>query len=364
MEPLKEMFNGAFYKNFAEAFAQVYTRFDKKSFINDVTTGLHDRSLNERLRHTSVTLKKYLPENYRRAVSIMKETAPLLQRDYTALILPDYVGLFGKHDIQVSLDALKYFTGFGSSEFAVREFLKIELEKTLRVMETWAEDENHHVRRLASEGSRPRLPWSFRLDAIVGNPSLTKNIVSKLKSDQHIYVKKSVANHLNDISKDHPEYLIRLLSSWDMNNLHTRWIIKHACRTLIKKGSPAALNLFSVKQDAKVIVKAFKVESAQLKLGDALQFSFVVVNEDKTEHRLVIDYAIIYARPGKTLSRKVFKLKEITLASGARQLIKKKQVFRNFSTRVHHAGKHHIEVLVNGNLLAKKSFNLQLLITD
>src|SRR5690606_9938702 len=118
-----------------------------------------------------------------------------------------------------------------SSEFAIREFLKIDLKRTMKVMQQWADDSNHHVRRLASEGCRPRLPWSFRLEEIVRDPGITRPILEKLKADPHIYVRKSVANHLNDISKDHPAYVLDLVAGWDKQNAQTSWIIRHGCRS-------------------------------------------------------------------------------------------------------------------------------------
>lgn len=171
MDPLKEMFNIAYYKQFAEVISAVYPNFNSKHFIKDVIAKLEDRALNERLRHTSVTLARYLPENFEHSVAILREAAPLLKTGYTALVLPDFVALYGKQHIDLSLLALKYFTTFGSSEFAIREFLRTDLKKTLKVMQGWAKDPNNHVRRLASEGSRPRLPWSFRLDEIIRNPN-------------------------------------------------------------------------------------------------------------------------------------------------------------------------------------------------
>lgn len=350
------MFNAAYYKNFAAVFAKVTPAFQEKSFTKEVTKGLADKALNERMRNTSIVLQKYLPENYRQAITIMKEAAPHLQKGYTALVLPDFVGLFGKHDIHFSLEALKFFTVFGSSEFAVREFFRMDPDTTIDYMEKWAADENHHVRRLASEGSRPRLPWSFRLDAVIKKPSLTSNILNRLKADDHIYVRKSVANHLNDISKDHPEFMLDLISAWDMTNMHTRWIVKHACRTLIKKGHAGSLKLFSFRHGVKASVNKLRVQPYRLRLGETLEFQFEVEHQEKTTEKLVIDYAIIYSRPNGAKSRKVFKLKEIALESGQKVLITKKQVFRDFTTRTHYAGKHLLEIIVNGTVFAEKEF--------
>ena len=137
------------------------------------------------------------------ALAILERLAPRLDHRFVSLILPDYVALYGLDDPARSLDALRFFTTFGSAEFAIRPFLRRDLTGTLATMERWARDEDEHVRRLASEGSRPRLPWSFRLDALVADPSPTAPILDALNADPSLYVRKSVANHLNDITKDH-----------------------------------------------------------------------------------------------------------------------------------------------------------------
>lgn len=221
MEPLKEMFGLSYYQNLATVFASVYKPFNTKSFFNEVTSNLKSRSLNERMRYTAQMLQLHLPQDYRMALAVLKETIPLLPKGYTALVFPEFVSLFGQQQIAISLEALKYFTQFGSSEFAIRTFLKHDLDRTLRVMYTWSEDENVHVRRLASEGSRPRLPWSFKLDAIIQKPGLTRPILENLRADEELYVRKSVANHLNDQTKDAPTYVIDLIKSWDTSHPHT-----------------------------------------------------------------------------------------------------------------------------------------------
>lgn len=358
MEPLKEMFNAAFYKQFAAAFKNVYPEFREKNFFKEVTGQLTGLELNERLRNTTVILHRYLPADYQEAVSILMKAAPLLKTGYTSLVLPDFVGVYGRHDIHYSLQALKFFTVFGSSEFAIREFLKLDLNTTVQYMTKWAADPDPHVRRLSSEGSRPRLPWSFRLDTIVADPSLTRPILQQLRSDDHLYVRKSVANHLNDISKDHPEYMLQLIRSWDLENAHTRWIVKHACRTLIKKGDPAALQLFSVRHGTKAVVKDLKIQPSSIRLGQKLNFSFKVAHLEKTAQKLVVDYAISYARPSKMKARKVFKLKELTLQPKELCTISKNQLFRDFTTRTHYAGRHHLEIIVNGKTFAEKIFML------
>jgi 3-methyladenine DNA glycosylase AlkC len=358
MEPLKEMFNLAFYKRLSAEFGRADQNFNQEKFVKDVTKDMQDLSLNQRMRNTSVVLRKYLPADYVKSLDIMKSVIPNMYGGYTNLLFPDFVGLYGHDDKNLSLDALAYFTRFGSSEFAIREFLKRDFKATIKVMEKWANDKNEHVRRLASEGSRPRLPWSFKLDEVIRNPASTRNILEKLRSDDALYVRKSVANHLNDFSKDSPDYMLELVGAWDRSNTHTAWIVKHACRTLIKKGHVKTLGLFDFNNKIQVDIKDFKVNKEKLHLGDTLAFEFDLVSTSKKTQKLAVDYCIHYYKKTQGLSPKVFKLKEIDLGAGDILHIAKKQVFKDFTTRKHYAGKHVLEVIVNGNILAKQVFEL------
>lgn len=358
MEPLKEMFNLAFYKDYARVFGDAGHNFNAEEFLADVTLDMELLSLNGRLRNTSLTLRKHLPQDFEEALAVLYAAVPFLRRGYTALVLPDFVALYGKDYFDRSMEALRHFTTFGSSEFAIREFLKTDLEKTLQVMHRWAEDENVHVRRLASEGSRPRLPWSFKLDAIIKEPSLTRGILERLNKDSEPYVRKSVANHLNDHSKDNIPYLLEVLSKWDAGDKNTSWIIKHASRSLIKKGDPGAMTLFGFGKGLKIEMNDLGVAKPQLSLGDILHFDFSLTSREAAEQKLVIDYAIHYVKSSGTTSRKVFKLKEFVILPAQTVLITKKQLIQDFTTRKHHPGIHKLEILVNGTVMGDVDFEL------
>jgi 3-methyladenine DNA glycosylase AlkC len=269
------------------------------------------------------------------------------------------VGQFGLEHTALSLDALKFFTRFGSSEFAVREFFVRDPAATLKRMREWAGDSCEHARRLASEGSRPRLPWSFRLDAVVKDPSLTRPILDALRIDASAYVRKSVANHLNDFSKDNSGYMISVLHAWDLQHPHTAWIAKHASRTLIKAGHAAALALFAFEKDTAVSLEKFWLKPKTLTLGGTLEFGFSLRSAKKTPQKLVIDYRIHYQKAGGQSAPKVFKLKETTLGGGESLEITKRQTIQDFTTRKHYAGEHRVEVLVNGQPAGGGTFRLE-----
>ncbi len=358
MEPLKEMFNRAFFEALASEFKKAWKTFDEGAFLKTMLVDLEPLSLNERLRKTSVVLKAYLPADYKKAVEIMFKVVPNTRPGYTNLIFPDFVSLYGHEHFDLSMRALKYFTTFGSSEFAIREFLKRDFSKTIEVMHEWSADENVHVRRLSSEGSRPRLPWSFKLDELIKNPKLTLKILERLKKDEELYVRKSVANHLNDISKDHPDFMIKLVSGWDQSNPHTAWITKHASRSLIKKGNAGSLAVFNYEKNVKVKINDFKISAAKLKLGEVLEFSFGLVSLKTTAQKLVVDYIIHYRKKAGQSSPKVFKLTELVLEPKQKVQISKKQVFKDFTTRKHFKGSHFIEIQVNGKVMGGMEFYL------
>jgi 3-methyladenine DNA glycosylase AlkC len=358
MEPLKEMFNEVFYSRLAAAFKNIHKPFPSEKFLRDVLEPLNRLSLNERMRHTSVVLKAHLPSNYKTSIGIMKDVIPMLSTGYTTLIFPDFVSQFGTSDFQTSIDALRYFTKFGSSEFAIRTFLKMDLDRTIREMYDWSEDENDHVRRLSSEGSRPRLPWSFKLDAIIQNPKYTQPILENLKQDDSLYVRKSVANHINDISKDSPDFVLRLIKGWDQSQPHTMWIIKRGCRSLFKLGDKKSLRAFKYTDKVVVSIKKFTLTPRSVKIGDPMTFRFELISEKNSTQRLMIDYRIYYVKKTGASLPKVFKLKEVELSPGSSMAIMKKQSFQDFTTRKHFQGKHKLEILVNGKVIKEAKFEV------
>jgi len=360
MDALKDMFNKAFYEHLATEINKIHKPFHTGNFVKDVIKNMEDLSLNQRMRNTSKNLKKHLPEDYGQSIEIMKKVIPQLKRGYTTLVFPDFVGQYGLDHIHISLEALAFFTRYGSSEFAIREFLKKDFKTTIQVMEKWAGNKNEHIRRLASEGSRPRLPWSFKLDEVIKNPAATKNILEKLKSDDTLYVKKSVANHLNDFSKDHPDYMLDLVGSWNLENPHTSWIVKHACRSLIKKGDQRSLQLFDFSKNVKIEVLNFTLGKSVLKLGDTLEFAFDMASTSKSAQKLAVDYAIHYVKKSSGLSPKVFKLKEVRLGPSESIHISKKQILKDFTTRKHYGGMHVLEIMVNGHIFVKHKFELKI----
>lgn len=358
---LKDWFDEARFKSVAGHLAEIHPDFDRRKFLKLALTGLDELSLLQRMRHMTVCAHETLPKDYPETLEILRELAPRIDHSFVTLFMPDYVSFYGQEHFDNSMEALKFFTRFGSSEFGVREFLKRDLKRTLKVMRQWSRDKDEHVRRLASEGCRPRLPWSFRLDSLIADPSPTVPILENLKADPSLYVRKSVANHLNDISKDHPARVMEILRGWGQENAHTAWIAKRALRTLIKKGDRTALTLIGAGEKAQVTGVSFVVAPDKISLGDTIRLTTELKSTVAHPQKLVIDYAVHYVKKSGTTSAKVFKWKELTLAAGETLVLQKTQRFEDFTTRSHQAGRHQIDLLINGVTLACDNFTLVIL---
>jgi len=359
-EPFKNWFNEALYRQIAKELAIIDPRFNQEKFLALTLDGLKGRELMDRLRQTAIATEAALPGTYREKLAIVCKLAPRIKHGFVTLSFCDFVARHGLDDFEHSLEALRFLTTFGSAEFAVRPYIARDPARALSILQTWARDDSEHVRRLASEGSRPRLPWGARLTAIVAKPDLTAPILEALKTDPALYVRKSVANHLNDIAKDHPDWVLDRVESWDKNNAGTAWIVRHALRTLVKKGHPRALALFGVDAaaSAHVKIRRFTVSPEKLSLGDSIQLTAELVSKSKKDLPLVIDYVIHYKKASGATSAKVFKWKVVRVQADKPLVLTKRQTIRDFTTRRHHAGSHRIELQVNGQRLAETAFQL------
>ena len=355
---LKEIFNAERLRHIADEMSAVYPAFKSKAFLKHANEGLAELSVMQRMARVSESLHAVLPLDYADSLDVLRELAPRLNSGFVSMCLPHYVASYGGHAFDTSMEALKYFTTFGSSEFAIRFFLRSDLERSLERMHDWTQDQNHHVRRLASEGSRPRLPWSFRLEAVQADPRLAAGILDRLKADDSLYVRKSVANHLNDVTKVHPDWVLDTIEGWSLENKHTAWIAKHALRSLIKQGDIRALTVIGAGAKAEVELLDVKVEPAVVRLGETITLSFTVKSTVAHEQRLVIDYAIDYVKANGGVSEKVFKLKTLQLPGSGSTVVERKQVIRDFTTRKHYIGRHGVRVMVNGQVLANAGFDI------
>ncbi|MDB4584207.1 DNA alkylation repair protein [Draconibacterium sp.] len=336
---------------FGTVLKEIYHEFDTDSFVAAVCDEQWaERELKEKMRHTTLCLYKYLPKDFEKAVEILIAIVPKVT-GFEAIVLPDYVEVYGQEHWDIALPALGELTKCGSSEFAIRSFLNKDLEGAMKFMTQWANDENFKVRRFASEGCRPRLPWASGVPGLKKDPSLILPILEKLKDDPEEFVRKSVANNLNDISKDHPKLVLDICERWQGDSKNTDWIIKHACRTLLRQGNKRAMLLFGFANPELMKVDNLKFSTDSPKIGDEITFSFDLKLDMPQKQKVRLEYIVHFVKANGKTSPKVFQIKEVEMQPGVHQ-IRKKHSFKNMSTRKHYAGEHRFEVVVNGELKA------------
>lgn len=333
-----------------------YRNFDDEKCHNLIFQVDWDQlALKERMRRITTSLHSTLPKDYIKALEILYKIAP----NFTGLkgiIFPDYVELYGLEEWDESMKALAFFTPFSTSEFAVRPFLIKDLDRMLAQMLKWSLNPDEHIRRLASEGSRPRLPWGQSVPAIKSNPERTFTILNNLKEDNSLYVRKSVANHLNDISYTHPDLVIEIANKWYGQHKYTDWIIKHACRALLKKGNQAALHLFGYKDDQSIELKHLKLDKERISIGESIHFSFTITS--KNEKPVRIEYAIDYVKAKGHRTRKVFMINTLKMNTNETRNFSKTQSFKELTTRKHYKGTHTLSIIINGIVKASLDFEI------
>ena len=357
-ELLKHRYSEAYVQRLAEGVTMVWPKFDRAGYRRAVLgDGWSTLELKQRMRRLSAMLHRFLPLKYPEQLAVLEKVAPSFG-GLEGMLFPDFVEQFGLEHFGPSVRALELFTQHSSSEFAVRPYLVRYGERMLEAMRRWTGHPSEHVRRLASEGSRPRLPWAMALPGFKRDPSPTIPILQALKADSSEYVRRSVANHLNDIAKDHPEVVLKLARNWLGQNRATDALLKHACRTLLKRGEPRALALFGYGRPASVVVKALSRSAATLLVGEDLHFSFVVQHRKRQPLALRLEYGVDFVKANGKTSRKIFQITEGLFAPNQSRRFERKHRFRDFTTRRHYAGHHRLVILVNGQTFAETSVRL------
>lgn len=363
------LFNKTKVEKIAQEIVRAYPQFHSKKFTRDVLKKFPALGLKARIAWIAECLRAYLPSEYSQAVKVVLRALPapnnpdLQDDDFGDFIYASYgefVALYGCREecLDVSLDALYHITRRFSAEDAIRYFINAFPEQTLQKVHAWVKDEHYHVRRLCSEGTRPKLPWSQKIILSVQD---TIPIVNALFSDKTRFVTRSVANHMNDISKIDEDLAIETLALWKssqkQNEKEMQFIINHALRSLIKQGNEKALALLGVSSRACVNVKKLEVP-AQVFLNSHLQFSCTV--DSFEDAPLIIDYVIHFQnKAGKMVSKKVYKLKKIFMHAGEQKTLSRKHLFReNMTTRKIFCGTHMLEVQINGKICASKKFEV------
>jgi 3-methyladenine DNA glycosylase AlkC len=362
-EPLKYMYNSQFFEHLCPVIKEVVPDFGERRFVYSVFDKTWpDLELKQRTRQVTKALGECLPSDYPKAIEMVVNICRLLQNrkgtllpTYPLIFLPDYVEQYGMDHFELSMHAIEESTKLVSAEFAIRPFIAKYPSETMAMMLKWSKNSHVAVRRLSSEGCRPRLPWGMGLPFLKKDPSPILPILENLKTDPSESVRRSVANNLNDIAKDHPEIALRISQQWKSTGSETDWIIKHGCRTLLKRGNAKVLTLHGFNPKARGRIKNLKI-SEKVRIGESLNFQFEFMNSEKSSTRYRIDYIIDYLTRSGNISTKIFKLTEYRFEPGQQLLFKRKKSFANFSTRIHFKGHHQLRIMANGVELAARKF--------
>ena len=365
---IRDVFNPEAVNAMAERLNKAWPAFDKKNFSKKINPKLPALTYSERSKLITAILEEHLPNDFPTAVGILLNAQlPPYESDilesttdrFITVTNTAFVSRNGLDYFDISMNALYEMTKCLTAEFDIRIFIDKYPKKTLAVLKKWAKDKNPHVRRLVSEGSRPLLPWGKRLNNIKDNPKLTLELLEILKNDPSEYVRRSVANHLNDHAKNHPDLIVKTLKEWKKNHpgKNMEKLIKHATRTLVKNGHAGALELIGFKKGAAVIVENFKLDK-KIKMGDYLNFSFDITATGNKTQKIVIDYIIYFKKSDGSLSPKVFKMTTKEVPKKRTISLSKRHSFRVITTRVYYAGKHQLAIQINGEEKIKKEFTL------
>ena len=366
---LKSLFGRDTVERIAAMIAAVHPAFPSEAFAADATRGLARLELLARGDHVAAALRRHLPADYGEALRILVAsfgpelgaegvegagTAPLLYLPHVAFIRE-----WGLADFDASMRAQHELTRRFSAEWSIRPFLEAETGRTLAVLRGWTADPSAHVRRLVSEGTRPRLPWAPRLRIFEEDPRPALALLERLKDDPSAYVRRSVANHLNDVGKDHPELLVETCRRWLAGaTAERRRLVAHALRSLVKKGHPGALALLGHGEKPRVALRDARVEPARARVGEAVLFRATLASRARETQDLAVDLAVHFVKKNGEARPKVFKLRVLSLPPGGAAEVRKRISLAQMSTRRHHAGLHEVDLLVNGERMPAARFEV------
>ena len=352
---LKDRYSNQFFDTFLNVISNSSFPISQKDFFDRLwTSSWEESSLKERMRHVTQVLQVILPSDPIKGLAIIQEYTHLLKQEYSTeysleyLFLADYITETGLLHFETSMKTMEVVTTFTSCEFAVRPFFKQYPEEMLQKMLLWSKHDNVHLRRLASEGSRPKLPWGEALTALVADPTPLLPILHNLKNDPSEYVRRSVANNLNDISKTHPQLVLQVSKEWIGSSNETNQLVKHALRSLLKAGNQEALNTIGIEANQEIIPTNFSLRTDKVNLGSKLYFSFSVQNQSSQSCMVRLEYRLYFKRMNKEMGTKVFKISEKLITSSQVVDFQKYYSFHPITTRKYYPGSHAIELIVNG----------------
>jgi 3-methyladenine DNA glycosylase AlkC len=362
MEPLKEHFSLRYVERLRERVIQCLAVADASVFTRITADELNALELKARVTLLANTLVQTInapsPEILFDHIVRLVQAEPRWQ-GFDIWPFATVLELHAQGAPAAALLAQKAVTPWFTCEFAVRPLLKEQPEFVLNQFQEWAHDPDEHVRRWTSEGSRARLPWGGNFDALLQNPTLTRDILETLRNDASDYVRRSVANHLNDLTREHAGYVLDVAETWMQNpGPRTAATLRHALRNLIKAGHPRALALFGSHKPELAHVR-LEMSASEARVGDSIHWKLYVETPPGVQtQRLIIDYALWHRKASGGLSPKVFKGTVINLAPARSTVFHKKHSLRPITTRNYYTGQHELHVMINGQTVARGEFML------
>lgn len=358
-----DLFNKKQIQYLSGLIEKAHPKLNKPEFEKDILSKFPDLELMERIYWISESFEKHLSSDFEETVNILLTSLKDDSTSESFIFSPysDYIAKNGcsKKHLKKSLKTLGEFTKHFSAEFAIRKFINNFPEETFAQMHKWSHSKNAHQRRLASEGLRPNLPWGKAIDFDYKKGARP---LDNLFYDKSRYVTRSVANHLNDISKINPDFVLEKLLKWKESQRQKKeemeYIINHSLRTLVKKGNIRTLEFLGYKTNLNIKIKEFIIKNDKIRIGDTLEFSFIILPEDK--EKLLIDYKIIYPTPHTKVSEKVFKIKKVLLKKDEELRIEKKHPFKKISTKKLYNGKYELGLQINGKIIKSTFFELEI----
>ncbi len=363
-----QLFNESSVSALSSGIKKAHRRFDAEGFQSEALDQFPELELKERISALVDGLQARLPADFNKALDVLHRALPepldpTLQDDdfgqFIWVVPGEFVSRHGVRPerLQASLEFLREATKRFSSESAIRPFLADFPDETMQFVRECAEDENYHVRRLASEGIRPLLPWARK---VVMPSEAIIDVLQLLHADDTRYVTRSVANNLNDLSKSDPELVLDALGRWKslarQQEEELEWMTRHGLRTLLKQGHEASLEFLGYPSRPGFSLSGVSVPAA-LKVGEKLQWQGRVTS--KADQNLKIGLSIYFRKADGSHSQKHFAITDRAVAKGEKIDIHKAIAFKPMSTRTLYPGTHHVELVVNGVRRGRKSFELR-----
>ncbi|MFA7266901.1 MAG: hypothetical protein WC054_11365 [Candidatus Nanopelagicales bacterium] len=365
---LKDSFGPTVPARIAEMISAVAPDFDSAGFCTATLDGYDDLELMARSHKIADELTAYLPSDPGDAIDILHRSLPSEAEASTwtgmtgFMLMPHgiYVARHGLECFEASMQLQYEITKRFTSEFSIRAFIAGDYDRTMERLTCWAQDPNEHVRRLVSEGTRSRLPWAARLPMFQADPSPVVDLLELLKDDPSSYVRRSVANNLNDIAKDNPDVTIAVAKDWSGAHAspERRALVRHGLRTLVKQGDPAALAVLGYAQTSAIDLSDFTATPGQPTIGGSVRIAVTATNTTNQPVRVLLDFAIDFVKANGTTGRKVFKGGEFELSPRGSESVTKTISVRQHTTRTHYPGTHEVYALVNGSTKPIGSFDL------